>query len=219
LDNNANNSNGPLEKFTKNKWIVLLTGIAAIVLAVLAFSNKFADEWTKFAAHFHSNATVTKTEPDPTTIKPTHAPTPEPVSEAPLQITSTPLVIDFTPRQFGGSRPGCDCNSSDIVFPSGSIQGKPNQELKFQWDAAPICHGQAFENFNGHIFVGGQSLQLPNNNNNSQFPGIAGTMNLKFSKPHVGEAAVDIFLNCVDKGAANCSRGCQAHGDVEVHVQ
>jgi hypothetical protein len=139
--------------------------------------------------------------------------------DSPLDVSARPVFIDFPPRPSGGPRPGCGCGPRDIVFPNGPYTVGVNEEFTFRYDATRICVGQGFDNFNGTISWSGPSTKMSNNNQNGQFPGIAGTLKVKFSKRGDFNVVANLSLDCIDTGSASCRITCSASGTTEVHVR
>jgi hypothetical protein len=135
-----------------------------------------------------------------------------------LEVTAEPIFIDFTPRPSGGPRRGTGCSEfRDIVFPGGPDKAKVNDDFIFRYDAAPLCVGQGFRIFNGIIsWAGDHITRMIDNKNNSQFPGIAGSMKVRFSKAGDYNVVADISLECVDSGLP--ATACTAHGTTVVHI-
>lgn len=142
---------------------------------------------------------------------------PSPI-ELPLEINASPFFIDFTPRASGGPRHGTACSEfREILFPGGPYDAKVNEVFVFRYDAAPICVGQGFRSFNGIIsWAGDHITRMVNDGNNNQFPGIAGSLKVSFSKIGDFNVLADISLECVDVGLP--ATACTAHGATVVHI-
>ncbi len=132
-----------------------------------------------------------------------------------LHVDVTPIPIDFVPRFKQGPRPGCACNTSDIAFPNGPYNAIANEEFEVQYDNYPMCAGQGFDRFQGTISWGGVTTTL-RNDNGTDFPGIAGSMRVKFSQPGDYNAIASITVDCLDRG---CRNTCPSHGAIDVHIR
>jgi hypothetical protein len=98
---------------------------------------------------------------------------------------------------------------------NGPYNAKANEEFEVQYDNYPMCAGQGFDRFQGTASWGGVSTTL-GNNNGSDFPGIAGSMRVKFSQPGDYNAVANITVDCLDRG---CRNTCPAHGAIDVHIR
>jgi hypothetical protein len=136
-------------------------------------------------------------------------------SGAALEVTARPIVIEFTPQPVV-QHPGCACGGRNISFPSGPYDVMVDKEFTFRYDAAPICRGQGFDNFHGTILWDGKSYtEMANNNRNDQFPGIAGSLLVRFSKAGDYNVVANLSLDCLD---LSCRNTCSALGATQVHV-
>jgi hypothetical protein len=147
-----------------------------------------------------------------------HASNAAPIDQ-PLQVTAQPIHLDFGGRPMIGQGPGCACGPRDIAFPNGPYTVATNEEFIFRYEDSRICRGQGFDNFRGSIAWGGPSTQMANNNRNDEFPGIAGSFRVRFSKPGDYNVVANFSLDCIDSGSANCRNTCSATGTTEVHVR
>jgi hypothetical protein len=127
LDNNANDTRDPLEKFKKNKWIALLTASAAMVLAILVFSNQLADQWTKLAAHFGSNSTV-KSTPAPAPVSETNPNTSGP-EKLPEQPTQAPELQGYKPTETDPNNPV----ANEMHFVVSRVEGQDHDHFTVQF--------------------------------------------------------------------------------------
>ncbi len=117
-------------------------------------------------------------------------------------------------RPSGGPTAGCSCGARDITFRSPE-NVKVDQEFQFVYDANPICRGQGFDNFYGTIAWGEAWTQMANNNDNGQYPGIFGVLNVKFKQKGDYHVVANLNLDCLDN---HCRNTCSAHGTTLVHV-
>src|SRR5262249_17236680 len=62
---------------------------------------------------------------------------------------------------------------------------------------------------------GGQSTDMANANNNQTFPGIAGTVDVKYSKPDVFNVVAEFVLDCLD---IKCRKTCRASGTPTIRI-
>jgi hypothetical protein len=138
--------------------------------------------------------------------------------DRPLEITADPIFVDFTPRSSGGPRHGTACSAfRDIVFPGEPYSAKVGEPFLFRYDAAPICVGQGFRNFNGTISWDGNHItKMIDNKRNDQFPGIAGTFRVTFSKAGDFNVVANLSLECIDVDVP--ATACTAHGEAVIHV-
>jgi len=132
-------------------------------------------------------------------------------------VNAHPIFVDFHGRPSGGPTPGCTCGGKDIVFPGGPYTVNANEEFIFRYEDSPICRGQGFDNFHGVILWDGtQSTQMANNNDNGQYPGIAGSLQVKYPKPGDYNVIASFSLDCLDVA---CRNTCAAQGATQVHVR
>jgi hypothetical protein len=142
-----------------------------------------------------------------------------PPVDLPLRVTAEPIHIEFTGRPILNRGKGCGCGAGDIAFQGGPYSVAVNKEFIFRYDGAGVCRGQGFDRFRGSINWGGFSTQMANNTRNDEYPGIAGSLKVTFSKPGDYNVVTEFSLDCIDFGSANCRNTCRASGTTEVHVR
>ena len=133
--------------------------------------------------------------------------------DEPLVVNAQSVPIDFTPQD-GPRRSGCSCGSSEVVFPGPHDVGV-NQEFSFRYDAANVCYKQGFDKFFG-VVLWGPSYTTVSNTNGGSYPGIAGTVKAKFSKPGDHNVFVHLTVDCLDNG---CRNTCRAEGTTQIHIK
>src|SRR5262249_13539406 len=140
------------------------------------------------------------------------------IAAAPLVVDGEPVKVDL-PSKNTIMRSGCDCDDGEITFP-GDLTGKVDEPLNFHYDGSYVCHGQAFKNFDGYIvWTGTQVTPMRNENNSSTFPGIWGTVRVKFSQPGSYNVRASFKLECYDTGPANCVKSCLGEGHTVVTIR
>ena len=132
-------------------------------------------------------------------------------------IDGKPIPINFKTKN-SKQVAGCACGNSEITFP-GQIRGKVGDPLKFDYDGSEICQGQDFRNFAGSIaWTGNQSTPMHSTKDNGTFPGIAGSLEVKFPSPGSYNVIATFSLTCIEQGSARCSNNCRATGQTQVTV-
>lgn len=130
-----------------------------------------------------------------------------------LVVTAKAVPLDFSPQPSGGPRPGCACGSREMSFPNGPYNVNANEEFTFRYDASKVCVGQGFDNFFGIALWGSSYTLFPLDY--KQYPGIAGTLKVKFSKPGTYNVVTEMALECLD---VSCRNVCRARGSTQVTV-
>lgn len=144
-------------------------------------------------------------------------PLPEARVPAPkLEVSAQPIKIEFSGRPVTQT-PGCSCGERDISFPGGPYTAAANEEFIFRYEDSRICRGQGFDNFRGAILWDGmQSTAMANNNKNDEFPGIAGSLRVRYSIPGDYNVSAALSLDCLD---LRCRNTCSASGVTQVHIR
>jgi hypothetical protein len=134
-----------------------------------------------------------------------------------LEVTAQPIKIDFVPKPSGGPSPGCACGARDISFPNGPYTFRANEEFMFRYDNSRICRGQYFDNFQGVVsWDGARSTPMVDNKKNDEFPGIAGSLKVKYSIAGDYNVNASFSLDCLDVG---CRNTCSSRGTTQVHIR
>jgi hypothetical protein len=186
----------------------LITGIATVCAALIG----------AYALFYKSSDKPLGPPPATSTIAPAPIPTPV-LRDQPLEIEAKPFFVDFAPRASGGPRRGTACSEfRDIVFPNAPYDFKVGEEFTVRYDAAPLCVGQGFRDFDGTIsWTGDQSTKMIDNKHNDQFPGIFGSIKVKFSKPGSYNVVANLRAECVDVGLQPTA--CTARGATVIHIR
>ena len=138
------------------------------------------------------------------------------VDQGASTVVAEPVPIDFAPKYKQGLRPGCTCNRVDITFPGEPYSVGVNQEFLFRYDANDLCYGQSFNKFDGIVHWGPRDTTMRNTNGVGDYPGIAGTLRTKLSKPDHYNVIANITVDCYDIGCVNT---CRAKGTTVVAVK
>lgn len=152
---------------------------------------------------------------------PTHE-SDSPVNENPpvktLRVEGVPVPSDFRMKNTI-QHSGCSCSPDrGISFP-GDLSGDADKPLNFRYDGSQICQGQAFKDFDGYIsWTGSQSTSM-RTQNDLTYPGIAGTVKVRFSQPESYNVHAHFSLKCYDTGPANCEQSCSADGNTVVTIK